>query len=99
MPNTKALEISSQLLKELIEITEELLQKFTEGIRLSEGVAVADYVEKVSTKELNVVIHQGWKRQLRRMAEKCSNEVVKLKRIRMGDVTLDDLATGKLKKL
>ena len=80
-------------------ITEELLQKFTEGIRLSEGIAVADYVEKISAKELNIVIHQGWKHQLRRMAEKCRNEVVKLKRIRMGDVVLGSLKTGEWKKI
>ncbi|MFC1720674.1 pseudouridine synthase [Patescibacteria group bacterium] len=134
-------------------ITEELLQKFIKGVKLQEGIAVADYVEpiwkshsgsmspnfarklvknsskypdipqkfftssrtkfenisskadsqtgseKISTKELNIVIHQGWKRQLRRMAEKCGNEVTKLKRIRMGDITLDDLPSGEWKKV
>ncbi|MFC1775667.1 pseudouridine synthase [Patescibacteria group bacterium] len=80
-------------------ITEELLQKFIKGVKLQEGIAVADYVEKISTKELNIVIHQGWKRQLRRMAEKCGNEVTKLKRIRMGDVTLDDLPVGEWRKV
>jgi 23S rRNA pseudouridine2605 synthase len=78
-------------------ITKELIEKFTKGIKLNEGNACADTVEKISNKELRVVIHQGWKRQLRRMVEKCGNEVAVLKRVRMGDITLGDLRPGEYK--
>ncbi len=80
-------------------ITEELMQKFIKGVELEEGLAVVDYIERVGLKELNVVIHQGWKRQLRRMAKKSGNEIVKLKRIRMSNIVLDDIKTGKWKKI
>jgi len=79
-------------------ITEELLRKFVVGVKLSEGIALADYVEKINIKKLNAVIHQGWKHQLRRMAEKCGNEIVRLQRVRMGDIVLGDIKVGKWKK-
>ncbi len=78
-------------------ITKELLQRFIKGIKLKEGVASVDAIEKISDEKLNVVIHQGWNRQLRRMVEKCDNEVVSLKRIRMGDMTLGNLQSGEFK--
>ncbi len=78
-------------------VTEGLIQKFKKGVKLKEGIASADEIEKISNKELRVVIHQGWNRQLRRMTEKCGNEVSTLKRIRMGDIKLGDLRSSKFK--
>jgi len=85
------------LLKLKKNVTEGLMQKFKKGIRLKEGIASVDKIEEISNKELNIVINQGWNRQLRRMTEKCDNEVVGLRRIRMGDVLLGKLRLGKFK--
>lgn len=43
---------------------------------------------------LEIVIHEGRNRQIRRMCEKVSMEVLRLKRIREGRLPLGDLPTG-----
>ncbi|HEX9722043.1 MAG TPA: pseudouridine synthase [Candidatus Paceibacterota bacterium] len=75
-------------------VTKKLIERFGKGIRLEEGVAKADSVKQIEKNEIEVVIHQGWNRQLRRMAETCHYEVVKLIRTRVGNVQLDDLKPG-----
>ena len=39
----------------------------------------------------NVVLHQGWNRQLRRMASACDYEVMRLIRTRLGEFRIDKL--------
>ncbi|MDO8697659.1 MAG: hypothetical protein Q7J74_11170, partial [Pseudomonas sp.] len=74
--------------------TKELIHRFEKGIRLTEGMARADKVTQIENNEISVVIHQGWNRQLRRMAEKCHYDIVKLVRVRIGDIALEDLQPG-----
>lgn len=75
--------------------------KLKKGVRLHEGLAKFDKFETLSVdenrnfSEIRVVLHQGWKRQIRRMCEKVGLEVVDLKRIRIGKLHLDDLEEGK----
>ncbi len=80
-------------------VTENLLDKMLAGIRLEEGLAVADYIEKTGARDINVIVHQGYNRQLRRMIEACDNKVTKLKRTRMGNVALGNIKTGEWKKI
>jgi len=75
-------------------VTKKLIERFGKGIRLEEGVAKADSVKQIEKNEIEVIIHQGWNRQLRRMAEICHYEVVKLIRTRVGNVQVDDLKPG-----
>ncbi|PLX24533.1 pseudouridine synthase [Candidatus Parcubacteria bacterium] len=76
-----------------------VITKLKYGIRLSEGTAKADKVKINSSKELEIVIHQGWKRQIRRMLEKLGYQVVFLQRIAEGKMVLGNLPPGKSKKL
>lgn len=75
-----------------------LLQK---PIRLPEGVARFDKIkilkidQEKNLANLSVVLHQGWKRQIRRMAEKAGFDVLELKRTRIAKLKLADLAEGK----
>src|SRR3989338_289323 len=80
-------------------VTERLMNRFTKGIELKEGLAKADRVEKVGRNDLEVVLHQGWNRQLRRMAEACNNTVTRLVRVQFGPVVLGGLEPGKWKKV
>ncbi len=80
-------------------IDERLITKFKRGIKLQEGIAKADKVEKIDGNRLSVIIHQGYNRQLRRMAEACNNKVVRLVRVRMGDVKLGNLKLGEIKNI
>lgn len=53
----------------------------------------------VSKKEVHVVLTEGKNREIRNMFEIMGYEVKKLTRIRIGDVKLGDLETGKFRKL
>jgi 23S rRNA pseudouridine2605 synthase len=80
-------------------VPDRLLTRFGKGIRLPEGLAKADRVERIDRNEIAVVIHQGWNRQLRRMAETCGAEVAKLICVRSGDIELEDLKPGEWRKV
>ncbi len=80
-------------------VSENLVRKFKKGIKLREGLAKADKIKKLKRNEILVVLHQGYKRQLRRMVKECGNEVVKLVRTKMGSFKLGDLKSGKWKVL
>jgi len=77
--------------------------RLRKGLRLSEGSAKFDKLEVVEIDEkqniakLKVVLHQGWKRQIRRMCEKVGLNVIELKRIRINKLLIGDLALGKYK--
>lgn len=47
----------------------------------------------------HIIIHEGRKRQIRRMFEEIGNKVIYLKRIRIGKIHLGDLEEGKFRKL
>jgi 23S rRNA pseudouridine2605 synthase len=80
-------------------VTKNLIHRFQRGIRLTEGMAKADSVQQTDKNEITVVIHQGWNRQLRRMAEVCHYEVVKLVRTRIGNILLENLKPGEWRKI
>jgi len=70
-----------------------------QGVRLKEGFAKADKIEKIDDKKFSIILHQGWKRQVKRMAEKCWYEVIDLKRVRVGNIKLGRLGEGEYKRI
>ena len=60
-------------------------------------VAVVDISEHTMT--LSVIIHEGRNRQVRKMFEAIDKEVLKLTRIRMGELFLGNLAVGESREL
>ena len=80
-------------------ITAKLIRGFESGIELSEGFAKADRVHQISDTSLQVTIHQGWNRQLRRMAAHHRYKVVRLVRTRIGQFTIDGLNPGEWKEI
>ena len=80
-------------------VSKELINAFLKGIRLTEGIAKADKVTQIDKNELEVIIHQGWNRQLRRMAEACHYEIAHLIRTRIGDIKLENLKPGEWRKI
>lgn len=56
-------------------------------------------VKWIGRNQLNFVLNEGKKRQIRRMCELVGLKVVGLKRIRIGKVYLDDLPSGKWRYL
>lgn len=72
----------------------ELLNAFRQGVPLIEGIAKADRLKQTGPNELELVLHQGWNRQIRRMAQECGYEVARIIRTRIGDVSLGNLKPG-----
>lgn len=89
-------EYEVKLVKDLNQFS---MKKLLQGVSLEEGVAKLDKIRKVKDKEYIVIIHQGWKRQIRRMFDKMHFKVISLRRIRVGEFKLDKLPVGKFKHI
>lgn len=75
-------------------LAEKDLNALRRGVRLTEGRAVFDQIRPAGERVYHVVIHQGWKRQIRRMFENLGFYVKNLRRIREGKLQLGDLPLG-----
>jgi len=75
------------------------IKKMSQGIPILGTVTKKCKVEKVSTFVFRIILTQGLNRQIRRMCEFLNYDVVKLKRIRIMDITLDHLAMGQWRAL
>ena len=80
-------------------ITSDLIRGFKSGVELAEGLAKADLVNQTSETSLTVTVHQGWNRQLRRMAAHYRYKIIRLIRTRIGQFTIDGLNPGQWKEI
>ncbi len=81
-------------------LSDEEMKQWRKGIRLIDGIAKADVIERVQGgKGFRIVLHTGLTRQIRRMAGKSGNAVMTLTRVRVGDVSLGTLKSGKWKEV
>jgi pseudouridine synthase len=85
--------------------TEITLNRWREGVML-EGEKMPTAPCKVryldfrdNTSRLAIVMHEGRKRQIRRIAKLLGHPVVDLARVRVGSVTLGDLKSGEWRRL
>jgi 23S rRNA pseudouridine2605 synthase len=71
---------------------------FLEGVRLEDGEAEPAKVRVVRTSgqhsTVDITIHEGRNRQVRRMFEKMGHDVLALARLRFGPISLGDLPPG-----
>ncbi len=82
-----------------------------EVTKLQNGVDIGDYITKpakvkiLKTDEekqisrLEIVIHEGKNRQVRRMCESLGRKVLALHRTKIGDISVKDIALGKWRRL
>jgi len=79
------------------------IEKLRKGIRLKDGVTAPAKVKRIRKTEhnswLEITLHEGKKRQIRRMLEKVGHPVLKLKRIRINGIELGKLESGKYRYL
>jgi len=80
-------------------LDQKIITLLKRGIKLEEGLAKADSVIVLGERKLEIVIHQGFKRQIRRMLEELNYQVESLTRIKEGKLVLDNLASGQYRKL
>jgi len=74
-----------------------------QGIYLDDGKTAPARIKKIRKEEANswleITIHEGRKRQVRRMFDRVGHSVIKLKRIKTGNLTLGDLPEGSYRYL
>ena len=77
-------------------------QRLERGVELDDGrthPAVVREVPSLPPFSYSITIHEGRKRQVRRMFDSIGHPTLSLKRIRMGNLTLGDLGEGKTREL
>ncbi|MBI3597829.1 MAG: rRNA pseudouridine synthase [Nitrospirae bacterium] len=84
-------------------LTDEEIRAMSRGVVLSEGRTLPCQIRKIKKTEKNswleMTIHEGRNRQIRRMLEKIDHPVLKLKRIRMAMLELGGLPIGRYRYL
>jgi 23S rRNA pseudouridine2605 synthase len=75
------------------------LQAMRDGIELEDGRTAPARVRRVSADTLEITIHEGRKRQVKRMCEAVGHPVKRLERIRLGPLELGDLPRGRWRRL
>jgi len=82
---------------------EKVLNKMRTGVRLEDGRTAPAKVQTLKTTEnntwLEITIHEGRKRQIRRMLEYTGHPVLKLKRIKIDGIALGNLPPGEYRYL
>jgi len=80
-------------------ITERILRALREGVELDDGRTAPAKVRRLTPHQLDITIHEGRNRQVRRMCEAVGRPVKQLVRIRFGPLDLGDLRPGKARRL
>lgn len=75
------------------------LRALREGVQLEDGMTSPALIRQVKAGELEITIHEGRKRQVKRMCEAVGHRVRTLQRIRFGGLRLDDLPEGAHRRL
>ena len=75
------------------------LQALRDGVRLEEGRTAPARVRSLAPDLLEITIHEGRKRQVRRMCEAVGHSVRSLQRVAFGPLHLGNLAEGKYRRL
>jgi 23S rRNA pseudouridine2605 synthase len=80
-------------------VGENALTKLRAGVRLEDGMTAPAQVRRVGQEVLEVTIHEGRNRQVRRMCEAVGHPVGALERIAFGRLKLGELASGASRRL
>jgi 23S rRNA pseudouridine2605 synthase len=80
-------------------VEERVLRALSDGVELDDGRTAPARVRRVSADTIEITIHEGRKRQVKRMCEAVGHPVKRLERIRFGPLELGDLPRGRWRKL
>lgn len=85
------------------DITEQELQKLRDGVDIGDFVTSKAEVKKISNlnnqSNIQITIHEGKNRQVRRMFKAINKSIVELSRIALGKLTLKGLKVGEVREL
>ncbi|RZJ70937.1 MAG: pseudouridine synthase [Flavobacterium sp.] len=79
-------------------VSDRFIEKMSKGVPILDTVTRECFVEKTGKDSFRIILTQGLNRQIRRMCEYLGYEVVKLKRTRIINITLD-LPVGRHREL
>ena len=75
------------------------LQALRDGVELDDGVTAPARVRRLAPDTLEITIHEGRKRQVRRMCEAVGHPVLALERVAFGPLGLGSLQPGRARRL
>lgn len=75
------------------------LSKMADGMTLEEFSTMPCVIRRISPNSFNIVLKEGKNRQIRKMVEGVGNRVVKLRRVRISNIRLGALQSGKWRYL
>ncbi len=75
------------------------LRALRDGIDLDDGRTAPAKVRRVSADTIEITIHEGRKRQVKRMCEAVGHSVKRLERVAFGPLALGELPRGRWRKL
>jgi 23S rRNA pseudouridine2605 synthase len=78
---------------------ERALRTLRDGVELEDGRTSPAVVRRVSADTLEITIHEGRKRQVKRMCEAVGHPVKRLERVAFGPLQLGDLPRGRWRRL
>jgi 23S rRNA pseudouridine2605 synthase len=91
------------LVKACGELTRSMAEQLESGILLDDGMTAPAKVTNVRGRSghswFELTLHEGRNRQVRRMCDKLGLKVLRLKRIKQGFLTLEELPTGQYRQL
>jgi 23S rRNA pseudouridine2605 synthase len=80
-------------------VREAELQWLRDGVELDDGRTAPAGVRRVAADTIEITIHEGRKRQVKRMCEAVGHPVKRLERVAFGPLQLGDLPRGRWRKL
>ena len=80
-------------------IREEALRALRKGVELEDGMTAPALVRRLHADELDITIHEGRKRQVRRMCDAVGHPVKQIERIAFGPLRLGPLPRGQARRL
>jgi 23S rRNA pseudouridine2605 synthase len=80
-------------------VTDAEIRALREGVELEDGTTAPARVKRLGHAELELTIHEGRKRQVRRMLDAVGHPVIALRRVRFGTLRLGTLEEGAVRRL
>jgi 23S rRNA pseudouridine2605 synthase len=80
-------------------VREAALRALRDGIELEDGRTAPAGVRRISADTIEITIHEGRKRQVKRMCDAVGHPVKRLERVAFGPLALGDLPRGRWRRL
>jgi 23S rRNA pseudouridine2605 synthase len=81
------------------QLDEAALRALRTGVELEDGPTAPARARRLGPQELELILHEGRKRQVRRMCEAVGHPVTALRRVRFGPLSLGELEPGEYRRL